>query len=111
MSILGWLTGRFSIRGRGLLLIQRGMARANKSNQIGAISAYTTAIDMSAIPADVRATALYNRALIHFASGEDSKGIEDLNQVLTMDVTHSNVKTMARQALARMKARSEKRAV
>ena len=109
MTIFGWLTGRFSNRGRSLLLFERGMARANKHDHAGAITDYTTAIDRSETSADVRARALYNRALAHFAAGDTSKGVDDINQVLAMGAAHSNVKTMARQKLACMEAQSQKR--
>jgi hypothetical protein len=52
--------------------------------------------------------ALYNRALAYVAAGDDHNGVDDLNAVLAMDAVLVNVKTMARQKLARMESRSAK---
>ena len=54
--------------------------------------------------------ALYNRALVYVAAGDDSKGVDDLDAVLAMDgeMMIVKVKTMARQKLDKMKSRSSK---
>ena len=82
------------------------MARAKKHNHQGAINDYTAAIDMPGIPASVKAMALYNRAVMHVAAGDRSKGMDDLDAVLAMGGTFVNVKSMARHKLAMMKSRS-----
>ncbi len=66
---------------------------------------------MPGTPADLIAMVLYNRALVYVASGDDRKGADDLDAVLAMNEALVNVKTMARQKLARMKSRSRQRDV
>lgn len=109
MAIWTWLANRFTERGRAIILFHRGKSRANKRDDAGAIEDYSAALQMPQLPADIRALALYNRALVWIASGENAQGSSDLNQILAMDVFHSNVKTMARQALMRIKATLEKK--
>ena len=57
-------------------------------------------------PADVKAMVLYNRALVHVATGDDQRAVDDFDAVLTMDEAPVHVKTMARQKLAKMKFES-----
>jgi hypothetical protein len=106
MNMLRWIAGLCTNRGHALTHYRRGMARANKHNHRGAIDEYTLAISNSDAPADVQAMARYNRALVHLAIGEDQKCLADLNAVLSMDGTPVNVRTMARQKLARLTARA-----
>jgi hypothetical protein len=100
MNILDWLAGHFSNRRRALLLYKRGGARARKRNRQGAIDDYTAAIAMRDMPDEVKAMALYHRALVHVAAGDAPKGVDDLNEVLAMDEGFCNIKTMARRRLA-----------
>ena len=72
----------------------------------GAINDYTAAIDMPDIPASMKAMALYNRAVMHVAAGDRSKGMDDLDAVLAMDGAFVNVRSMAKHKLAMMKSRS-----
>ena len=51
---------------------------------------------------------LYNRALVHVATGDYRKGVDDLNAVMAMDEAPMNVKTRARQKLAKREIRSRK---
>jgi hypothetical protein len=78
------------------------MAKARRHDHQGAINDYTTTIGMPDTPADVKAMALYNRALVLVAEGEVPKGARDLDEVLSMKETLVNIKTMARQKLSRM---------
>ena len=84
------------------------MAKAKKHNHQGAIDDYTATIGLPDTPSDVRAMALYNRALVHFTAGNDRQGADDLDAVLAINETLVNVKTMARQRLARMETQSQK---
>jgi regulator of sirC expression with transglutaminase-like and TPR domain len=111
MNIYHWLTDRFSPRGKALSLYQRGMARARKHDHQGAIADYTATIDIPATPPDVRAMALYNRALVYDAVDEESLAIEDLNLILTMPAAHANVKTEAKRKLVRIERRAQKHSV
>ncbi|MEQ8786989.1 MAG: hypothetical protein RIC55_11845 [Pirellulaceae bacterium] len=108
MNVFGWLSGRFSNRGKAMWLYKRGMKKAKQHNHQGAIDDYTTTIGMLETPNDVKAMALYNRALVHVASGEDQKGVDDLDAVLLMKEMLVNVKTMAREKLMRMASRAKK---
>lgn len=110
MNVVGWLKNTFSARRKALWNYRRGMARANSRDNKGAIVNYTAAIELAGVPADVKAMALYNRALVYVAAGDDSKGVDDLDAVLAMDgeMMIVNVKTMAQQKLDKMKSRSSK---
>jgi hypothetical protein len=85
------------------------MARAKKHDREGAIDDYTATIGMPNTPPNVRAMALYNRALVLVATGDNQKGVADLNAVLAMDESPSNVKTKAREKLAKIETRSRDR--
>ena len=82
------------------------MAKAKRHDHEGALDDYTTAISMPDTPSDVRAMALYKRALLHVANGDFTRGVDDLDKVLAMDEAPVNVKRRARQKLARREARS-----
>ena len=106
MNFFSWLTGHFSNRGRALFLCKRGMRKARNHDHEGAIDDYSTAIDMPNASPDLMAMAQYNRALVHLATKNDPQAIEDLNLILAMKETLTNVKTMARQVLIRIEGRS-----
>lgn len=107
MNVFGWVAGLFSSRQRGLAIYKRGIARAQRRNHQGAIKDYTTAIGMPSSSAEFRAIVLYNRALVYVVSGEVERGIVDLEALLAIDEAAVNVKSMARQKLARIAARVE----
>ena len=108
MNLFGWLSGHFSHRGKALARYRRGMAKAKVHDHQGAIDDYTAILGMRDVPADVQAMTLYNRALVHVATGSDQKGADDLDAVLAMNEALVNVKTMARQKLCRMEPRRTK---
>ena len=111
MNILKWLKSLFNGRGKALLLYRRGMARAKKHDHQGAIDDYSALIDMPNTPPDVKAMALYNRALVYSADAVDegnSKAIKDLNMVLSTANAPADVKTEARRKLERMKRHADK---
>ena len=110
MSFFGCLQCGFSTRRKALWLFRRGLSQAKGHDGEGAIASYTAAIDSRDVPGDVKAMALYNRALVYVAAGNDSKGVHDLEAIFAMDgeMMISNIKTMARQKLARMESRTEK---
>lgn len=109
MNVLHWLSGRFTNRLQALWLYRRGMKRAKKHDHSGAIEDYSKLIHAAETPVDVKAMALYNRALVHMAAGNEPRGTDDLNAVLAMDESAGNVRTMAKQKLSRMETRSHKR--
>ena len=110
MNFFGWVKNCFSIRHKALRSYKRGMARAKKHDHEGAKADYTAAIETADVPLDLKAMALYNRALVFVAAGDDSKGVADLNSVLAMDgaMEMVNIRTMARQKLAKIESRKRK---
>ena len=82
MSFTTRVRSWFSHRGRALSLYQSGMAKANKHDYNGAIADYSAAIRAPHIPNDVKAMAIYNRALAYSAIHEDARAAEDLAVVL-----------------------------
>lgn len=83
------------------------MARANKHDHAGAIQDYSSAVATSDVPPDVKAMALYNRAMVYAASGDIAHAVDDLNAVLAMPQALAHVKTEARRKLVRMQRRSD----
>ena len=108
MNALQWVANCFSQRSKAISHYRRGMGKAKKHNHQGAIEDYTVSLGIRDTPPDVLAMVLYNRALAYVAAGEARKGADDLEAVLGMKETLINVKTMARQKLARMESRSVK---
>jgi len=84
------------------------MAKADKRDYDGAIADYSAAIQMAKIPADVKAMALYNRALSYQAIQENAKSSEDLAAVLEMTGLPENIRVAAEQRRKRVERRSEK---
>jgi hypothetical protein len=105
MNFFKWLTRVNSVHDVVLSLYKRGLASALNRDQKAAKDAYTAAIDMPDAPADLRAMALYNRALLYGAANEIPKAIQDLNAVLAMAAPPPKVKLAARQKLDRMQRR------
>ena len=105
MNFFKWLTRGNSVHDVVLSLYKRGLASAMNHDQKGARDAYTAAIDMPDAPTDLRAMALYNRALLYAAAKEIPRAIQDLNAVLAMTVPLHKVKLAARQKLDRMQRR------
>lgn len=110
MNLLSWLQSIFSARHKAIWNYKHGMTLAKKRDHDGALANYTAAIESTDVPNDVKAMALYNRALVYVAAGDDSKGVDDLDSVLAMDgeLVIVNVKTMAKKKLAKMKSRLSK---
>ena len=109
MNVLSWLTSLVSNRSKSLSIYKRGLARAKNHDLQGAIDDYTSTIGMPDTSADVKAMALFNRALVHVAAGNDQQGTDDLDAVLKMGRAPENVKLMAKQKLYRMESRSRKK--
>lgn len=109
MNTFKWLAGYFSGHGKAMSLYKRGMAKAKKHDHQGALEDYTAMIGMPGTPADLLAMVLYNRALVYVATGNEPKGAADLDAVLSMNEALVKVKAMARQKLARMESRANKR--
>jgi hypothetical protein len=102
MNIFQWLMHPQSVRGAVLLLYKRGLAKGKKHNQQGAMDDYTAVIDMPDVPADVRAMALYNRALLYAGKKDFCSATDDLKAVLAMELPIRDIKSAARRTLDRM---------
>lgn len=81
------------------------MACAEKQDSQGAMSAYTTAIEHAEATDDVKAMALYNRALLFAAEGKTDQALADLEAVMDMPVPLREIKLAARRRLERLKNR------
>jgi hypothetical protein len=105
MSILKWLSSRHSIRGMVLSHYKRGLARTKMHDVEGALNEFTLAIETADAPVDVKAMALYNRALL-FADAEDhAKAVADLTAVLTAASPLPEIKRAAKRRLERIQYR------
>jgi len=106
MGLFTWFTSR-SVRGAVLALYKRGLSRAEMHDPDGAMEAYSAVINRSNAPDDVKAMALYNRALLFAAAGENAKAVADLEAVLAIPVALREIKSAARRRLERMHRRSD----
>jgi hypothetical protein len=97
MNVLNWLKSLFTRRGRALSMYRQGMRLATEHNHRAAIEEYTAAIELTGVPADVKAMALFNRGLVHMASGDYHKNVDDSEAFMAMDEVPRNVKTMPHQ--------------
>jgi hypothetical protein len=95
-----------SVRNEVLSLYRQGMARAEKKDSKGAKIAYTSAIEQPDAPADVKAMALYNRALFA-ADGKSDNAFADLNAIMEMPIPLQDVKLAARRRLDRLQHRRD----
>jgi hypothetical protein len=102
MNLFNWIHNRMPSRYRAKWLYRRGMVRAKLHDHQAALADYTAVIDMAGVPTDIRAMAIFNRALVFHATGSDSDAIDDLNRVLEMGDAVGRVKTEARRTLIRM---------
>ena len=83
------------------------MKEANLHHNEAALANYTAVIDGADTPPDLRAMALYNRAVVYAATNNDSQAVDDLETLLEMAGAAPNVKTEARRKLVRMRRSSD----
>jgi hypothetical protein len=102
MSLIKWLFGGRSARSAALSLYKRGLRCTKKQDQHGAMEGFTAAIESPGAPDDLRAMALYNRALLFAALDKVSEAVDDLNAILTMADPLREIKLAARRRLDRM---------
>ncbi|MCL4202382.1 MAG: hypothetical protein KJ000_07795 [Pirellulaceae bacterium] len=107
MSLTDWLKSLFTTRGKSLSLYRSGMAKANRRDYNGAIADYSEAIQSPHVPPDVRAMAIYNRALAYSAIHEDEHAAEDLAAVLATPDLPDNIRLAAQQRRERIRRRGE----
>jgi hypothetical protein len=101
-----WLWPR-SIRSEVLSLYKLGLSRTEKRDPKGAMDAYTSAIEQPEAPDDVKAMALYNRALLLAAEGNTIRALADLQSIIKMPSALRGVKLAARRRLERLQHRQE----
>jgi hypothetical protein len=110
MNLFKRLLGSRSVRSESLLLYKQGMTLAERGDRPAAMIAYTSAIEQPDSPDDVRAMALYNRALLLAADGKTEKAFADLQAVMEMPIPMAGVKLAARRRLDRLEHRQQLRA-
>jgi hypothetical protein len=96
-----------SVRKEGLALYKLGMACTDKQDPQGAMDAYTSVIELPDAPDDVKAMALYNRALLFAAEGKTQKASADLEAVMKMPIPPHGVKLAAKRRLERLQHRQD----
>jgi hypothetical protein len=96
-----------SARSEALSLYKIGLTWAEKNDAKSAVDAYTAAIDHPEAPDDVKAMALYNRALVFAAADHMQKAIADLNLVMEMPGHLPSIKLAARRRLERLHHRQD----
>src|SRR5438552_18451942 len=101
-----WFLPR-SIRNEVLALYKLGMARTDKEEPKGAMQAYTSAIEQPDAPDDVKAMALYNRAILFAAGGNTDKALADLQAIMHMPAAAHAVKLAAKRRLERLQHRHD----
>ncbi len=106
MNLFTWWSGRFTDRGKAVKLYRSGMELARKKEHASAIKDYTEAIKVSDDLPDVRAMALYNRALMYLATDDVKQATADLKTVLDMPKAPNDIKIEARQRITRMKTKA-----
>jgi predicted ATPase len=102
LNLFSWWHQRRSARSAGMAMFKRGLAEGHQHDDTSAMAHYTSAIDMADAPQDIRAMALYNRALLHVACKNFVSAAKDLNAVLDLPAPLRQIKSAARQKLDRM---------
>ena len=102
MNVFGKITARFTARGRALAQVDQGMACANNAEPDNAIKHYTDVINASETPRDVKAMALFNRALVYTTIDDEPRATFDLKAILKMPEAMTNIKKSANDKLVRM---------
>ena len=102
MKFFRKIAARFTPRGRALALIDQGMTFANNAQPDFAIKHYNDVINSSKSPRDVKAMALFNRALVYTTIGNEPQAKIDLNAILNMPEAMTKIKKSASDKLVRM---------
>jgi hypothetical protein len=99
-----------SVRSDALSLYKQGLVCSENKNAKGAMQAYTLAIELPNSPDDVKAMALYNRALVLAAGGAIDQALADLEVVMELPAPLHAVKLAARRRLERLRNRRDSQA-
>src|SRR3954451_1281878 len=108
MNLWRTMVGMFSQRYWALAHYHTGLDRARAHDNSRAIDEYTLVIETKALLPDLKAMALYNRALLHCLIGNSSQASLDLEGLIAQQSTPVNIRTMARQRLVRLTNRATK---
>lgn len=108
MSIFSRFTGLLTRGGRDDEQLKQGLDHAKANRLPQAIAIYTTLFEDRGTSGEVRARALFNRALAYSALKDDQRALADLNKVLALPGLPENVQIAARSQLARVRKRGEK---
>jgi hypothetical protein len=96
-----------SARSDALALYKEGMACAANEDSKGAMLAYAQAIERHDSPNDIKAMALYNRALLLATGGKTERALADLQAVMEMSIPLHGVKLAAKRRLERLEKRRD----
>jgi hypothetical protein len=110
MSFFSWLTDAFSHRGKALTIYRRGMGKMKGGDLLGAIADYTSVIELSGVPEDVKAMALFNRGLAHHKAKKHQQAAADFEAVLKMPEAPEDIKAATRKKQTRWHVRDQRRA-
>lgn len=105
MNLISRLTGLFTRGGRDDNLLTQAMEHAKAKQPEKAIAVYSSLIDAGATRSEVKARALFNRALAYSSLDEDEKAIADLEHALAMPNIPENVQNAAKAQLLRVRKR------
>src|SRR5689334_12368343 len=108
MSILKRLTKWFSRQGRDDNRLRVAMGLAHAKRPAEAIAVYDSLVNAKGASCDVRARALFNRALAYSSSKDDRKAIADLEEIITLPGVPENVLTATREQLVRVRNRVQR---
>src|SRR5690349_11776385 len=107
MKLFRWLFAWRSNRSKAMHNYRLGLTRDKKGDSDGAIVAYSSTISAVNAPDDVKAMALYNRALLFAARGESNKAAADLNAIMVMPKSVRGVTDAAKRRLERLQRRKD----
>ena len=108
MNLFRKITARFTARGRALARVEHGMACANNAEPDNAIKHYTDVVNAPESPRDVKAMALFNRALVYTTIGKEPQAKVELKAILEMPEATAKIRRSANDKLVRMQ-RQQKR--
>lgn len=109
MSLSTWFSGLFSQRGKTSAIYQRGMKKAHAQDLAGAIADYTAVVEDRESPPDLKAMALFNRALVYSLQKKFDEANADLERVQAIPQAPANLKDATREKLERIRKEQDRR--